>query len=200
MRRAVFLDRDGVLNHLIPRGGSSAAPRTLGEFALLPGVRGAIEKLRRAGLLVVVVTNQPDVARGTLATDELDRIHEHLRTVLPLDAIYTCAHDDQDGCECRKPKPGLIHRAGREWKIDLESSFSVGDSWKDIAAGKAAGCVTILVAAESPGASGGADYVACDLAAAGELILSQLELDREARAAARRPPSSRNGATPGRTS
>jgi D-glycero-D-manno-heptose 1,7-bisphosphate phosphatase len=175
MRRAVFLDRDGVLNHLVMRNGRAVAPRMPSEFTLLPGVGRALETLRRAALLTVVVTNQPDVARGALTAVELQRMHARLCRAVPIDAIYVCPHDDSDGCACRKPKPGLFWWASRDWNISLPDSFMVGDTWKDIAAGQAAGCATILIATpECQSDRVSADLAACDLPAAAELILEQL--------------------------
>ena len=175
MRRAVFLDRDGVLNQTVLRDRRAVSPRALGEFHVLPGAREAVEALQQAGLLVVVVTNQPDVARGTLARVELERMHARLLRRVPIDAIYTCPHDDRDACACRKPKPGLLEQASRAWNVTLAESFLVGDSWKDVAAGKAAGCTTILVApAAALPCEVEPDFVARDLPAAAALILEQL--------------------------
>ncbi len=175
MRRAVFLDRDGVLNQLVMRNGQGMSPRGLAEFALLPGVRPAVEALQQAGLLAIVVTNQPDIARGTLAQDELDRIHAELLRAVRVDAIYTCAHDDRDACACRKPKPGLLAQASRAWDVTLSESFLIGDSWKDVAAGQAAGCTTIFIGScDGPAGEVKADFVARDLPAAAELILEKL--------------------------
>lgn len=167
MRPAVFLDRDGVLNKMVLRNEQPGSPRRVEEFQLLPGVRQAVELLRRAGLLVVVVTNQPDVARGFLPLGELERLHKRLRQWVPVDAIYTCPHDDADECTCRKPKPGLLLQASQEWNIRLPHSYMVGDSWKDIAAGQRAGCKTFLVqnGQRSPGDIA-ADVVIPDLPAA----------------------------------
>ena len=175
MRRAVFLDRDGVLNRLVAHNGRAVAPRALAEFALLPGVAAAVAALRSAGLLAVVVTNQPEVARGRLDPTELARMHDRLRQAVPVDAIYVCPHDDADTCACRKPRPGLLHRASREWNIHLEASFVVGDTERDLAAGKAAGCATILIARpENPPARMAADVTVRDLPAAAELILERM--------------------------
>ncbi len=180
MRRAVFLDRDGVLNRLVARNGQSVSPRRLAEFALLPGVRPAVAALRRASLLVIVVTNQPDVARGALTPAELERMHDRLLKTVPIDAIYACPHDEPDSCACRKPNPGLLRRASLDWNIHLETSFLVGDTWKDIAAGKAAGCATIQVGATLGAPVGvAADFMVPDLPAAAEIILGELERRRE---------------------
>ena len=172
MRRAVFLDRDGVLTRLVQRDGRAASPRALAEFVVLPDAPPAVEALRRADLLAVVVTNQPDIARGALAPAELRRMHHRLLRAVPLDAIYTCPHDDADGCQCRKPKPGLLVRAAEELQISLKDSWMVGDSWKDIEAGKAAGCTTLLVEPAGAAPAGiAADSVVSGLAVAAEVIL-----------------------------
>ena len=144
-RRAVFLDRDGVLNRAIVRDGRPYPPVRVEEVEILPGVAEALAGLRRAGFLLLVVTNQPDVARGTLSAAVVADIHRHLQAALGLDGIYVCPHDYRDRCACRKPLPGLLQAAARERSVDLASSFMVGDRWRDIEAGRRAGCRTILV-------------------------------------------------------
>jgi D-glycero-D-manno-heptose 1,7-bisphosphate phosphatase len=148
MRRALFLDRDGVLNALVQRDGRWLSPLHSADFALLPGVAGAVRALRRAGLVALVVTNQPELTRGRLYPSELERMHAALARAIELDGIYVCPHRDADHCQCRKPLPGLLLAAAREWHVSLRASFLVGDSPKDIAAGRAAGCRTILVGAK----------------------------------------------------
>jgi D-glycero-D-manno-heptose 1,7-bisphosphate phosphatase len=145
MARAVFLDRDGVLTRSIVRDGRPYAPRSLEEFQLLPGVAEAIAQLREAGFRTIVVTNQPDVATGEIDISLLGEMHRKLRALLPVDDIKVCCHVDQDRCECRKPKPGMLFEAAREWPIDLARSFMVGDRWRDVSAGKAAGCTTVFI-------------------------------------------------------
>jgi len=145
MRPAVFLDRDGVLNRLVLAGDRPVAPRTFRDFSLLPGVGRAVRRLRRTGFVVVVVTNQPEIARGRLPQADLELMHLRLRSLLLVHGVYTCPHDDSDFCHCRKPLPGLLFRAARDWSIALRHSFIVGDSWRDIAAGRAAGCRTVLL-------------------------------------------------------
>lgn len=144
-RPAVFLDRDGVLNRNSVVEGLPVGPTNVEEFALLPGVAHAVAKLKSAGYVVVVVTNQPDVARHRISRADLDAMHARLREDVPVDAIYVCLHDDKDGCSCRKPKAGMLFSAAGDLGIDLPASFMVGDRWRDIDAGKAAGCFTILV-------------------------------------------------------
>jgi transaldolase len=141
----VFLDRDGVLNRTTVRGDTPYPPATLAEVEILPGVPEALEKLRRRGLPLIVVTNQPDVARGTQTRAAVDAINQFLTKRLGLDAVYACFHDNADACACRKPKPGMLMRAADEHGLDLSRSFMVGDRWGDVAAGAAAGCETLLV-------------------------------------------------------
>jgi D-glycero-D-manno-heptose 1,7-bisphosphate phosphatase len=178
MRRAVFLDRDGVLNRVVTRAdGTVGSPRLAAGFSLLPGVAEAVARLRAAGFAVVVVTNQPDVARGRLAREELERMHAQLMQQMPLDGIFICPHDDGDACKCRKPLPGLLLEAARRLRLDLAGSFLIGDSAKDVAAGSAAGCRTILVGEEARRSAVGADWTADDLPAAAALVLRALQAD-----------------------
>lgn len=144
-RRAVFLDRDGVLNRAYVRDGRSGPPRDVGELEILPGVPEALRLLAEAGFLLIVVTNQPDVARGGQTRAAIDAINGALARRLPLDDVLTCFHDDSDGCACRKPKPGLLLQAAAARDVDLARSFMVGDRAVDVAAGRAAGCTTFLV-------------------------------------------------------
>jgi D-glycero-D-manno-heptose 1,7-bisphosphate phosphatase len=145
MRRAVFLDRDGVINRAIVRDGKPYAPATLEEFELLPGVERAIQALRNAGFLIIVATNQPDVAAGFQRREMVEAMHDKLRAAKLYDDVRVCYHTDADGCGCRKPKPGMLSEAARQWQIDLARSFMVGDRWRDVAAGKAAGCYTFFI-------------------------------------------------------
>ena len=143
----MFLDRDGVLNRGVVREGKPGPPRRAEDVQILPGVAEACGDLSRAGLLLIGVTNQPDVARGNQTRDEVLRINQRLLERLPLLEVRTCFHDDADGCACRKPRPGLLLEAARDHDIDLGKSFMVGDRWRDVAAGAAAGCLTFLIAA-----------------------------------------------------
>ncbi len=114
---------------------------------ILPGVPEALALLAAHRLLLVGVTNQPDVARGTQSRDAVEEINRHLLSRLPLQDLLTCYHDDADGCPCRKPRPGMLFRAAEERGIDLGGSFMIGDRWSDVAAGTAAGCSTFLIEA-----------------------------------------------------
>lgn len=144
-KTAVFLDRDGVLNRVLIRDGLPFGPMTLAEFVLVDGAAADVRRLKDAGYTVIVATNQPELARGRLAPAALDAMHAKLRAEVPVDAIYVCPHSDEDRCACRKPLPGLLLSAAREHGIDLARSFMVGDRWRDVEAGKAAGCRTVLV-------------------------------------------------------
>jgi D-glycero-D-manno-heptose 1,7-bisphosphate phosphatase len=146
-RRAVFLDRDGVINRALERKGKPYPPTTLAEFEILPEVPAALKKLKAAHFLLVVATNQPDVGRGTLAQEVVEKIHAHMRVQLPVDRVEVCYHPGKGAsdCDCRKPKPGMLLRAAKEWNIDLSQSWMVGDRWRDIDCGHAAGCRTIFI-------------------------------------------------------
>jgi D-glycero-D-manno-heptose 1,7-bisphosphate phosphatase len=133
---AVFLDRDGVINRAIVRDGRPFPPERVDDLEVLPGVEEALARLKAAGFALVVVTNQPDVARGRQTADAVHTMHARLAELLPIDEFRVCWHDDDDGCDCRKPKAGLITRAPL---YDLSRSVVVGDRWRDIDAGRNAG-------------------------------------------------------------
>ena len=144
-RSAVFLDRDGVINETVLRDGRWCPPACVADVRLLTGVPTALARLKSAGYLLIVVTNQPDVARGTQSQAEVEAIHHRLAAMLPIDDFRTCYHDDADGCSCRKPKPGLILAAARDHDVDLTTSVMIGDRWRDVEAGEAAGCETVFL-------------------------------------------------------
>ncbi|HUL90796.1 MAG TPA: HAD family hydrolase [Burkholderiales bacterium] len=145
MRRAVFLDRDGVINQSVVRDGKPYPPDSPAEMRIIAGVQESLASLRDAGFLNIVVTNQPDVATGRQNVATVEAMHRRLREELALDDIKVCYHRDADGCDCRKPKPGMLLQAARELGIDLARSFMVGDRWRDVAAGQAAGCTSFFV-------------------------------------------------------
>jgi D-glycero-D-manno-heptose 1,7-bisphosphate phosphatase len=144
-RRAVFLDRDGVINEAVLRDGKPYPPKSVDTLMLLPGVPEALTALHAAGFLLLVVTNQPDVARRSQSQQTVERIHQHLLETLPLDEVFTCWHDDADACPCRKPAPGLLLTAAAKYGVDLNRSFMIGDRWRDVEAGRRAGCKTIWI-------------------------------------------------------
>lgn len=140
---AIFLDRDGVLNRAIVHDRKPGAPMRLEDFEILPGVPEALVRLREAGYALVVVTNQPDVVRGAVAREVIDAMHARLMAELPLDEVRVCFHDKGNDCACRKPLPGLLLDPPT---YDVARSAIVGDRWRDIEAGRSAGCrATIFV-------------------------------------------------------
>jgi D-glycero-D-manno-heptose 1,7-bisphosphate phosphatase len=141
--RAIFLDRDGVLNDAIIKNGKPYPPASLAELTMPSDVSTALHALKAEGFLLIGATNQPDVARGTTPRATVDAINDHLLSLLPLDEIRACYHDDADQCDCRKPLPGLLTEAAKVHHIDLANSYMIGDRWKDIEAGQLAGCKTI---------------------------------------------------------
>lgn len=143
--RAVFLDRDGVLNRAIVRDGKPYPPATLAELEIVEGAADGLARLKDLGFLLLVVTNQPDVARGTQSLEAIQGMHDVMRQTLPLDDFLICPHDDRDGCHCRKPAPGLLTEAQQRYGIDLSRSFMIGDRWRDVDAGQAAGCRTVFL-------------------------------------------------------
>lgn len=144
-RRAIFLDRDGVINRSIIRNGKPYPPLSIDQVEILPGVEMALSQLQSAGFLLIVVTNQPDVARGSVTEDEVQEINQLLARQLPIDSFRVCFHDDRDNCNCRKPMPGLLLDACREYDIDIGVSYMIGDRWRDVEAGNNAGCKSIYI-------------------------------------------------------
>jgi len=144
-KRAVFLDRDGVLIHAIVRDNKPFAVTALDQVRLIEGVAEACAKLSQLGYLLILTTNQPDVARGKISRSFVDQVNSDLAYQLKLDMVRLCDHDDKDGCNCRKPKPGLMTEPAAELGIDLGASFVVGDRWRDVEAGQRAGCRTVFI-------------------------------------------------------
>jgi D-glycero-D-manno-heptose 1,7-bisphosphate phosphatase len=143
--RAVFLDRDGVLVRAIVRDGKPYPPQDATDFVIAPEAPAALDRLKALGFRLLVVSNQPDVARGTQTREAVDAMNAALQSALPLDDIAVCFHDDDADCDCRKPNPGLITLGASRYGIDLASSFLVGDRWRDIAAGQRAGVRTVFI-------------------------------------------------------
>lgn len=143
--RAVFLDRDGVVNLAVVRDGKPYPPATVEALQINPDAPAALAALKNAGFLLIVVTNQPDVARKTQSRATVEAMHQKLRSELPIDEFVACYHDSSDACECRKPKPGMLLRAAAKHAIPLNESFLIGDRWRDIDAGHAAGVQTVFI-------------------------------------------------------
>ena len=144
-KKAVFLDRDGVINRALIRDGLPYPPNTLDELEILPGVTESLRLLKKSGFLLVVVTNQPDVGRGIQKKQTVEKMHDFLLNHLPLDVIYVCWHGQDGECDCRKPLSGLLSQAAAKYGVDFQQSFLIGDRWKDIEAGKKVGCKTIFL-------------------------------------------------------
>lgn len=142
---AVFLDRDGVLNEAVIRDGMPFAPLSVEDVVIPHGAAEALDRLRAAGFRLIMVTNQPDIVRGKVLRSTVDAINNYIRSRLRVDAVEMCTHDDADNCPCRKPKPGMLIHAAERDGISLADSFLIGDRWRDIEAGRQAGCRTILI-------------------------------------------------------
>ena len=140
--KAFFLDRDGVLNRAYVKNGKPYPPQTLEEFEILPGVCEALDLLHQEKFLLIVVTNQPDVTRGTQTKEVVQKMHAYLMEQLPLDDIEVCYEENS---ACYKPAPGMLLNAAQKHRIDLTQSYMIGDRWRDVGAGKAAGCSTIFI-------------------------------------------------------
>ena len=172
MQKPVFLDRDGVINKVVFRNGNSQkpiAPWSLKEFSLLPSIKLPLLNLKKFGFKLFVVTNQPDIAKGIIDHSFIAEVNAVISRELPIDEIRVCPHVDSDGCHCRKPKPGMILSLAKKWDIDCKNSFLIGDSCKDIDAGKKVGVTTFLLKRHyNKGAN--ADHKVTDLSEAGKII------------------------------
>lgn len=172
-KKAIFLDRDGVINKLIMRDGKGRAPYGLEDFELFPGVIEACINFKAAGFLTIIVTNQPDVARGWVDAARVHLINDKIKELLPIDDIKICFHNDMDGCKCRKPMAGMLLEAASDWEIDLSASYMIGDRYGDMAAGATAGCTTLLVGiGDSQGSHPSPHYKVGSLLEAAVKILS----------------------------
>jgi D-glycero-D-manno-heptose 1,7-bisphosphate phosphatase len=176
LKPGVFLDRDGVLNDAVIRDGKPYPPDSAAEVRIASDAPAALERLKAAGLPLIVVTNQPDVARGKQTAEAVEEIHRTIGRVLPIDEFLSCLHDDRDGCSCRKPKAGLILEGAGRHGIDPARSFLVGDRWRDIDAGRAAGCRTVWIdrGYRERGPSAPPDATVSSLAEAAEWILKNI--------------------------
>jgi D-glycero-D-manno-heptose 1,7-bisphosphate phosphatase len=176
-KRAVFFDRDGVLNEPVMRDGKPYPPDSADEVQIVPGAVEDLVRLKALGLPMIVVTNQPDVARGKQTARAVEEIHRRMAAELPVDDFLVCYHDDKDGCSCRKPKPGMILAGAERWNVDPGASFLVGDRWRDIEAGQAAGCKTVWVdrAYKERSPERPPDARVCSLHEAVDWIVEQIE-------------------------
>jgi D-glycero-D-manno-heptose 1,7-bisphosphate phosphatase len=145
MKRAVFIERDGILNEVRSGPKHQITPLTLEEFKLNAIAEGPLRRLKGAGFVLIATTNQPGLSRGYQSRRELDRMHEILRRTFPLDDIMLCPHDESDHCPCRKPRPGLLIEAAFKWHLNLDHSFVISDKWQDSEAARTAGCTSLLL-------------------------------------------------------
>ena len=143
--RAVFLDRDGVINKVVMRDGKPASPRSLAEFEFEDGIEAAVNQLKADGFKIFVVTNQPEVARGLVTAEAVSLMTERIMKALAIDAVRMCPHDNADECGCRKPRPGMLMELAGSYDLALSESFIIGDTWKDTRAGHGAGCRSIIL-------------------------------------------------------
>jgi D-glycero-D-manno-heptose 1,7-bisphosphate phosphatase len=172
VKRAVFFDRDGVLNQAVVAGGKPYPPKDAESMVITPGAASLMIELKELGYKLIGVTNQPEVARGTRSLENVAAINEKISFELAMDDFYVCPHDNSDNCECRKPKPGMLVMAAEKWGLDLPSCFMVGDRAGDVAAGRNAGCLTIFLdmGYQEPGPDPKADYVCRNLFEAVQII------------------------------
>lgn len=145
MNKCVFWDRDGTINYPIIIDGKSHPPDCVEHLQLVFGIRQLMDKICKMGYLNIVVTNQPDYARGLQTKEEIEKINNAIVEYLPLDGLFVCYHDNSDNCECRKPKPGMLLKAKEKYDIDFSHSWLIGDFPSDVKAGKAVGCKTIFI-------------------------------------------------------
>jgi D-glycero-D-manno-heptose 1,7-bisphosphate phosphatase len=170
MKSAIFFERDGILNEARIERQQQVSPLTSEEFKIKPAAKRLLKRLKAAGFLLIVTTNQPGLSRGYQSRRELDRMHDLLKRTLPLDDVLLCPHDEMDRCPCRKPKPGLLTEAAFKWHLNLDRCFVVSDKWQDAEAALNAGCTSLLI--ESPWKGNGhRDFVLPDLEAVVEKIL-----------------------------
>ena len=144
-RKAIFLDRDGTLNKAYIENGLPISPSSLNKFKIIKGVKKSINRLKKLNFLCILITNQPDVFRGKISKKTVVKMNSYIKKKIKLEDMFVCYHDNEHNCSCRKPKPGLLVKASKKWKIDLKKSFMIGDRWKDILAGKKVGCKTIFI-------------------------------------------------------
>jgi len=171
LNKAVFLDRDGVINHVVFHESINkpSSPWNIEEFKLIKGIEKPLEKLKKMGFLLFIISNQPDIARGNVKKGTTEKINKILYEKFPIDEIVICPHDDKDNCNCRKPKPGMILGLKEKYNIDLKKSFIIGDGWKDMKVGKNA-CVKSILINREYNREVEAEYRANDLESAVKLI------------------------------
>jgi D-glycero-D-manno-heptose 1,7-bisphosphate phosphatase len=180
MKRSVFFERDALLN-LALKGGQQkllTTPTRLEEFHIHETALHGLQRLKSAGFVLIVTTNQPDISAGTLSRRELDRMHELLRANLPIDEIYVCPHDENDDCPCRKPRAGMFHEAAFKYHLLLGQSFIISNRWQDAEAARLIGSTSLLI--DSPWLGRGHhDFAVRDLDAAVDKVIERIRLQRK---------------------
>ncbi len=177
MKSGVLIERDVMLD-LATRGGQQRTPFTLEEFCVNESVLVPLQRLKSAGFLILVTTNQPEISRGNLSRRELDLMHSVLRSRLPVDDLLLCPHDEADHCPCRKPRAGLFHEAAFKWHLELTQCYVIGHRWQDADAARLVGATSVMI--QSPWLGHGhADVVTTDFSAAVEKILELMRLQRK---------------------
>jgi D-glycero-D-manno-heptose 1,7-bisphosphate phosphatase len=146
MKAAVFIERDGILNHDCVEGNKPVSPLSLDQLSPRTESIEPLRKLRSAGFVLIATTNQPQLSRGELSRRELERMNDTLRHIFCLDDFLICPHDSADFCPCRKPKPGLLLEAAFKWHVNMDQSFVLGNKWQDAEAAHNAGCTSVLIA------------------------------------------------------
>lgn len=144
-QKAVFFDRDGVLNYLVKRDNSFYSPQNFEDFQLVDNASEVVNRIHKMGFLAIVISNQPDISRGKLEQSDLNKMTDLLFEKLNIDDAFYCIHDDDNDPGCRKPAPGLFFTAQKKYNIDFNKSFMIGDTWKDVEAAKNAGIPMILI-------------------------------------------------------
>lgn len=170
MKKAVFIERDGILNEVRPGPKHPIVPLTLEEFKARQETVEPLRRLKKAGFVLIVTTNQPGLSRGYQSRRDLDRMHDIVRRMFPVDDIMVCPHDEADHCPCRKPRPGLLIEAAFKWHLNLDHSFVISDKWQDAEAARTAGCTSLLLKSPWVGQVH-RDFVLSDIDAIAEKIL-----------------------------
>jgi D-glycero-D-manno-heptose 1,7-bisphosphate phosphatase len=175
MNSGVFFERNGMINKVAIAHGHQVNPLTLQEFSINLDALEPLRKLKAAGFILIATTNQPGLSMGLQSRHDLEEMHLLVKKELPIDDVFICPHDENDGCPCHKPKDGLLREAGHRWRLDLERSFIISENWQDAAAAHSAGCTSILIS--SPwNAHGHHDYIVMTLEEAVDKVLQLHEL------------------------
>ncbi len=177
VRQAVFIERDGILNHAPEKAGAPVSPLKATDLRIHDQAIPQIKRLKAAGLIVIATTHQPGLLRGQQSRRDLDAMHDVLRNTFDLEDILVCPHDETHPCFCRHPQPGLLVEAGFKWRLNLDLSYVISDKWQDAEAARAVGCRSLLVASPWVGKAH-RDFLGPDLATVVEKILQMQTAQR----------------------